>query len=150
MAPQRNVGAPFIHSRDLFFGPEPESAPARINLTYEELSIDSILHTTTLSLYRERAKDIRAIYEQMWRCFAGNRVTVFTYNSHEGDGDDVSRIINLHDCVNYHVRLIENLRIRAMRNAKAAKRWKSLNRSGGVLKKEMRSLPSRNGGTYQA
>ena len=148
MAQHHNFGAPFpAHPRDSSFVRETTSASAqpssrasaRINVTYEELSLDNIPHATTLSLYRERARNIRAVYERMWRCFAGNRVTEFMYDSQEGDGDDVSRIKNLRDYVNSHVRVIENLRIRVMRCAEAAKRWKRSNRSGGTLVKKMRA-----------
>ena len=61
------------------------------------------------------------------------------YDSRTGDGNDVSKIKNLHDYVNSHVRVIENLRIRVMRCAEAAKRWKRSNRSGGTLVKKMRA-----------
>ena len=106
-------------------------------MTYEELLPDNIPHATTLSLYRERARNIRAAYERMWRCFAGNLVTEFMYESREGDGDDASRMKNLRDYVNSHVRVIENLRIRVMRCAEAAKRWKKSNRSGRTLVKKI-------------
>ena len=61
------------------------------------------------------------------------------YSSHEGDGDDTSKIINLRTYVDNHVRVIEQLRVKVMRSAEASKRWKRSNRSSGTLVKNMRA-----------
>ena len=110
----------------------------RINLTYEDLSVTNVSRATSLSLYRERARDIRAVFERMWRCYADNRVTEFIYDSHEGDGDDASRVRHLRAYVDRHVTAIERLRMDIMRCSEAKQRWKRANRSGGVLVKKMR------------
>ena len=94
---------------------------------------------TSLSLHRKRTRDVRAVFERIWSCDADNRVSEFTYDSHEGDGYDAPRVPILHACIDRHLTAIERLRIDVMRCSEAKRRWKKANRSGGVLVKKMRT-----------
>jgi len=115
------------------------SAAARVHMTYEELSVENIARASTVTLLRERARDLRAVYVRMWRCFAGNKPTEFLYDSTEGDGGETSKMANLNSYIAVHVARVEQLRMELMRNAEAKKRWKKAQRSGGRLVREMRA-----------
>ena len=106
---------------------------------HDEVNSDSVGVATTLSLLRIRARDLRAEYTRMWRCYTGGSVQPLVYDSPEGSGSDLSRTQNLRDYITAHVRRLEDLRANVMRNSQAKARWIKSNKGGGVLKRQLRA-----------
>ena len=93
---QLNPGARiFMHNFPDASAGAGESTSARFYLASENLSFTNVSQATSLTLYRERAEDIRAVYERMWRCYVDNRATEYVFGLHESDGDDASRVRHL-------------------------------------------------------
>ena len=93
---QLNPGARlFMHNFPASSEGAGASTSARLYLTSENLSVTKVSQATSLSLYRERAHDILAVYERMRRCYVDYRVTEYIFDSHESDGDDTSRVRHL-------------------------------------------------------
>ena len=86
---------------------ESNAVANRVQLAYHELNIRNVHRATTVTLLRERAPDLRAVYARMWRCFADNPVTPFLYDTKEGEGSWDSRARNLKKYVDDHVREVE-------------------------------------------
>ena len=75
---------------------QPDNAE-RVEMLHDEVNADNVGVATTLSLLRIRARDLRAEYTGMWRCYTGGYVQPFLYDSPEGSGTDLSRTQNLRD-----------------------------------------------------
>ena len=117
-----------------------ESAKAeRIEMLHDEVNAENVGVTTTLWPLRIRARDLRAEYAKMWRCYTGWAVQPFLYDSPEGDGSDESRTENLGQYIQSHVRTSEGLRAKLMRSSEANARWIKSNKGGGVLKRQLRA-----------
>ena len=108
-------------------------------MLHDEVNADNVGVATTLSLLRIRARDLRAEYTRMWRCYTGGSVQPFIYDSPEGMGSDLSRTQNLRNYIDSHVRVLEDLRAKVMRNSEAKARWVKSNKGGGVLKRQLRA-----------
>ena len=86
------------------------------------MSAENVGVATTLSLMRIRARDLRAEYTRMWRCYAGGPVQPFVYDSPEGVGTDSSRVQNLCDYIGSNVRRVEDFHEELMRSSEAKAR----------------------------
>ena len=117
---------------------EPAKA-GRVEMLHDEVNAANVGVASTLSLLRIRARDLRAEYTRMWRCYSGGLVQPFIYDSPEGAGSDLSRTQNLRDYIASHVRVLEDLRAKVMRSSEAKARWVKSNKGGGVLKRQLRS-----------
>ncbi len=116
--------------------------PRKQNMALHEVTVHNVGQASTLTLLRIRARDIRAQYVRMWRCYANNRVQPFVYDSHEGDGDIVQKVRNLRKYIAHHITVLESLRILVDRDESSRSRLKRANRSTGYL---TRLLRERNG-----
>ena len=116
--------------------------PRKQDMALHEVTSQNVKHASTLILLRIQARDVRAQYERMWRCYANNRVQPFVYDSHEGNGDKDEKISNLCKYIIDHIKVIENYRILVDRCKISRSRFKRANRSGGYL---TRLLRERNG-----
>ena len=107
--------------------------PVRREFAMDEVTVDNVPYASTLTLLRLRARDVRAKYLTMWRCYANSRVEPFLYESQEGSGAVVDRVKNLQLTIDEHVRLTQSLRVKVDNCADSKRRWKRANRSGGTL-----------------
>ena len=112
------------------------------DMALHEVTPQNVKHASTLTLLRIRARDVRAQYVRMWRCYTNNHVQPFVYDSHEGNGNIDEKISNLRKYIIDHIKVIENLRILVDRCKTSRSRLKRANRSGGYL---TRLLRERNG-----
>lgn len=110
----------------------------RFEMMKEELKAENVHRASTLTLLRARARNIRATYERLWRCWSGNPIKPFVFDSLEGDGDEASRISKLREYVDAHVRVVEDLRAKIERDEEANRRWKKANRGSGRLARMLR------------
>ena len=107
-----------------------------------EVTSQNVKHASTLTLLRIRAREVRAQYVRMSRCYATSHVQPFVYDSHQGNCDIEEKISNLRKYIIDHIKVIENLRILVDRCKTSRSRLKRANRSGGYL---TRLLRERNG-----
>ena len=107
--------------------------PVRREFAVDEATVDNIAYASTLTLLRLRARDVRAKYVRMWRCYDNNVVESFLYESQEGSGAVADRVKRLQATIDEHVRVTESLRIRFDKCSESKRRWKRANRSGGHL-----------------
>ena len=111
----------------------------RVEMLHDEVNAHNVGVATTLSILRVRARDLRAEYTRMWRCYTGVSVQPFLYDSPEGSSSYLSRTQNLRDYIEAHVRRLEDLRAKVMRNPEAKARWIKSNKGGGVLRRQLRA-----------
>ena len=122
-------------------GPALNSATAkRYMFTYDELNVNNVTRATTIFLLRERARDLRANYEWLWKFLAKTPVRPFTFDTLEGTGSWEKRAENLRRYIQGHVNINERMRLDVNRNLQAKIRWKRSNRGDGRLVREMRNL----------
>ena len=107
--------------------------PCKQNMALREVTSQNVKHASTLTLLRIRARDVRAQYVCMWRCYASNHLQPFVYDSHEGYGDIDEKISNLHKYIIDHIKVIDNLCILVDRCETLRNRLKRANRSSGYL-----------------
>lgn len=88
-------------------------------MLHDEVNVDNIGVATTITLLHIRARDLRAEYTRMWHCYTGVYVQPFIYDSPEGAGSDFSRTQNLRNYIDSHVRVLEDLRAKIVRNSEA-------------------------------
>ena len=67
----------------------------RTEMSKEEVTAANVCNASTLTLLRIRARNIRDVFESFWGSYIGGEKIPFLYNSKEGDGDDISRIVEL-------------------------------------------------------
>ena len=107
----------------------------RIEMSKEEVTAANVRNASTLTLLRIRARNIRSVYERLWRCHVdGNRVP-FLYDSKEGNGDDNARLQELRHYIAQHVRVVEDLRAKVERSPRSKAAWKKCNKGGGSRKR---------------
>ena len=115
------------------------AAATRIDIAYEELSIVNVAHASTLSLLRERERDLHALDTRVRRCATESSVTDFLYVTGEGSGDHAERVRNLQDSVAlfvHHFTALQN-EISTCRIENCP--WKMANRSSGNVVRTMRA-----------
>ena len=103
----------------------------RTEMSKEEATAANVRDASTLTLLQIRARNIRSVYESLWRCHVDGVKVPFLYNSKEGDGDEDSRIQELRDYVAQHVRVVEDLRANVERSSRSKAAWKKCNKGGG-------------------
>ena len=108
-------------------------------MLHDEVNSDNVGVVTTLSLFRIRARDLRAAYTRMWRCYTDGSVQPCLYDSPEGSGSDFSRTQNFRDYIAAHIRRLEELRSKVTCNSEAKARWIKSNKGGCVLKRQLRA-----------
>ena len=97
------------------------AAARRFKFTYEELNVANFTRANTITLLRERARDLRATYIRLERCINDTPVVPFTFDLEEGDGSWGSRALKLNEYIHKHVNDIEALRGRMNRDVDAKK-----------------------------
>ena len=102
------------------------AAARRFTFTYEELNVANVTRANTITLLRERARDLRATYVRLERCINDTPVVPFTFDPEEGDGSWSSRAHKLNEYIHKHVSDIEALRGRMNRDMDAKFRGKEL------------------------
>ena len=78
--------------------------PSRTDVTYDELPVDNIPNATTISLLRERERDLYAQCMRMFRCLNPGVAHQFVFHSKEGTGDSSVRVRNGRRGKRYHLR----------------------------------------------
>ena len=116
------------------------AAARKFTFTYDELNVANVTCANTITLLRERARDLRATYVLLERCINDTLVVPFTFDLEEGDGSWDSRAHKLSEYIRKHVNYIETLRGHMNRDKDAKKWWKRANRVGGRVVREMREL----------
>ena len=120
---------------------ESEGAAAqRFTFTYDELNVANVTRANTITLLRERARDLRATYVRLQRCVDDSSGVPFTFDLEEGDGSWDTRAHKLNEYIDKHVNDIEALRARLYRDLDAKRGWKRANRGGGRVAREMLEL----------
>ena len=107
----------------------------RTEMSKEEVTAANVRDASTLTLLRIRARNIRSVYERLWRCHVDGVKVPFLYDSKEGDNDDDSRIKELRDYIIRHVRVVEDLRAKVERSPRSKAAWKKCNKGGGSRKR---------------
>ena len=100
-------------------------------MSKEEVTAANVRTASTLTLLRIRARNVRSVYERLWRCHVDSVKVPFLYDSKEGNGDDISRIDELHRYVAQHVRVVADLRSKVERSPRSKAAWKKCNKGGG-------------------
>ena len=103
----------------------------RTEMSKEEVTAANVRTASTLTLLRIRARNIRSVYERLWRCHVDGVKVPFLYDSKEGDGDENTRINELRHYVAQHVRVVEDLRAKVERSPRSKTAWKKCNKGGG-------------------
>ena len=125
----RYVGDVTLHEPE--FGVSVRTARAvRTEMSKEEVTVANVRDASTLTLPRIRARNIRSVYERLWRCHLDGVKVPFLYDSKEGDGEDDSRTKEVRDYVAQHVRMLENLRAKVERSPRSKAAWKKCNKDG--------------------
>ena len=60
----------------------------RTKMSKGEVTAANVRDASSLTLLRVRARNIRSVYERLWRCHIDGVKVPFLYNSKEGDGND--------------------------------------------------------------
>ena len=112
----------------------------RRELSKEELTAANVRSATSLSLLRVRARNVRAMYVRLWRCFADNAVTPFKLDvaEVEGEGPAHVREANLLDWVKAHECESTSVWNKIRFNEAASRRFKKASRGGGRNQKNLR------------
>ena len=116
------------------------AAAQRFTFTYNEFNVRNVMKVNTITLLRERARDLRANYVRMRRCYMGTLAEPFVFDTREGDGPCEKRAAILNRFIHDHINMIENLRSDINRDLDSKKRWLRANRSGGLVVREIREL----------
>ena len=103
----------------------------RTEMSKEEVTAAKVRGTSTLTLPRIRAHNIRSVYERLWHCHVDGVKVPFLYDSKEGDGDDNARINELRSYIAQHVRVVEDIRAKVERSPRSKSAWKKCNKGGG-------------------
>ena len=106
-------------------------------MTYDELSAENCTRAITLTLLRERARDLATVCGRMERVVEAKPVEDFVFDNTEGTGDVVSRVRNLNGFIAHHVRKVECLRAVINRKRELKKAWNRTNRGAGNVIREM-------------
>ena len=80
---------------------------------------------------RIRARNIRSVYERLWRFHVDCNRVPFLYDSKEGDSGENERIRELRDYIALHVRVVEDLRAKVEHSPRSKAAWKKCNKGGG-------------------
>ena len=109
----------------------------RTEMSKEEVTAANVRNASTLTLLRIRARNIRSVYERLWRCHVDGDKVPFLYASKEGDGDDDddARVKELLDYLAQDVRVIEDLRAKVERSPRSKAAWKKCNKGGGFRRR---------------
>ena len=107
------------------------ASAVRIEISKEEVTAANVRNASTLTLLRICARNIRSIYERLWRCHVDCNRIPFLYDFKEGDGDKNERIQGLRDYIAQHVRVIEDLRAKVERSPQLKAACKKCNKGGG-------------------
>ena len=103
----------------------------RTGMSKEEVTAANVRNASNLILLRIRARNIRSVYERLWRCHVDCDKFPFLYDSKEGGGEDDARVKELRDYVAQHVRVVEDLRTKVERSPRSKAAWKKCNKGGG-------------------
>ena len=114
----------------------------RTEVTYEELSVDNVPNATTLSLLRERERDLYAQCTRLYRCLNPEFKNQFVFESKEGVGDDAVKVRNLNFAIHLLANRVNELRSEVNSNAAAKKAFKRANRSSGFVRKTWQAISS--------
>ena len=108
----------------------------RTEMSKEEFAVANVRDASTLTLLRIRVRNIRSVYECLWRCYVDGVKVPFLYDSKERDGDDTARINELRDYIVQDVRVFEDLRAKFERSTRSKSSWKKYNK-GDVSRRKM-------------
>ena len=122
----------YVTLREPGVGTSVHTEPAvRTKMSKEEVTAANVRNTWTLTLLRICARNVRSVYERLWRCHVDGGKVPSLYDSKEGDGDGNSRVKELRDYVTQHVRVVEDLHIKVDRLPRSKAAWKKCIKDGG-------------------
>ena len=95
---------------------------------------------STLTLLRERARDLSDTLSRRNRSITASIVIEFTYESGESEGDFASSVARLTNYCTRMVKEVEIARSGIYADASAKQQWKKSNKGSGLLKRRMREI----------
>lgn len=102
----------------------------RLDMANDELTTETVQVSTSLTLMRERERDLYATFASINRCITDSAADQFTHETGEGGGDTGTRVSRLNEFIKRMVLEVEDARTSINSDAPSKQWWKNSNKVG--------------------